>query len=115
VIPSLLLLATILSGECGPLGPQCEVAVARTVVARVESDAFPADVAAVLGGYHGRGGPTATGLALAHLVVSGELEAGPFLYTYSEMDRLRRRWRVGDEHICAAGLCQHFSGTWPGR
>lgn len=115
-IPSLLLLlAMTLSGEAGPLGPNAEVAVAKTVVARLESASFPDELPAVLEAYYGRGEPTITSLALAHLVLRGELEAGPYYYVFSEQDRRFMGWRSGDETISGHGLMLHLSSEWPGR
>jgi len=117
VMAVVLAVAMILSGECGSIGAECEMAVAQTMVARIESDEFPDSLNGVMAAYHGRAAPTVTSIALALLLVTGDLKDGNgFYYTYSETDRYQMRWRKGDMVICDEHLffCQHFSKQWPG-
>jgi hypothetical protein len=108
--------AIVLSGECGALGPDCELAVARTMANRLADDRFPADLAGVLDAYYGRGIPTASSLAYAALLVSTPmvLSDGAHLYCYSDADRARMGWAKGDETVCGSGLCVHLSREYGG-
>ena len=125
-MPALILAAAItLSGECGPLGPPCELAVARTMANRLAHPAFPDDLAessgfgrtGVLSAYYGRARPTASALAVAALLVAAPLALadGINYYAYSDQDRLAQGWREGQETICRAGLCVHLSSTFGGQ
>ena len=124
-MPALILAAAItLSGECGPLGPPCELAVARTMANRLAHPAFPDDLAesggfgrtGVLSAYYGRARPTASALAVAALLVAAPLALadGINYYAYSDQDRLAQGWREGQETICRAGLCLHLSPSFGG-
>ena len=115
---ALLLAASIvLSGECGPIGLDCQIAVAATVANRMADDRWPADLEGVLEGYYGKAAPSATSLALAYLLVTqpAALADGRWYYCYSDADRARMGWAAGDTAVCAAGLCLHLSESWMGR
>lgn len=109
--------AVTLSGECGPLGVECELAVARTIANRMTDDRWPADLEAVLEGYYGKASPSATSLTLAYVLVTQPeaLQDNVHYYAYSDADRARMGWRKGEDTVCKAGLCLHLSGTWMGR
>lgn len=109
--------AVTLSGECGPLGLNCELAVARTCANRMADERWPDDLEDVLTGYYGRGVPSDTALMLAYVLVTRpeSLSDGRTFYAYSDADRARMGWAVGEQTICKAGLCLHLSGTWMGR
>ena len=109
--------AVTLSGECGPLGLNCELAVARTCANRMADERWPADLEDVLTGYYGRGVPSDTALALAYVLVTRPeaLSDGRTFYAYSDADRARMGWAAGDATVCGHGLCVHLSGTWMGR
>ena len=109
--------AVTLSGECGPLGVECELAVARTMANRMTDDRWPDDLGGVLTGYYGRGVPSDSALMLAYLLATWPraLANGEHYYAYSDADRTRMGWAVGEQTICKAGLCLHLSGTWMGR
>lgn len=62
--------AVTLSGECGPLGLDCELAVSRTMANRMADERWPDDLEDVLTGYYGRGVPSDTALALAYVLVT---------------------------------------------
>lgn len=113
----LLAVAVTLSGECGPLGLDCEVACARTMANRMADDRWLSDLESVLEGYYGKAAPSATSLALAYVLVTQPeaLADGRTFYAYSDMDRLTMGWRKGDDVVCGAGLCLHVTATWPGR
>ena len=118
MIPALILaVAVTLSGEAGPLGPEAELAVAKTMANRLVDERFPDDLGGVLEAYYGRGTPTATALAYAALLVSAPnvLADGRYLYVYSDADRARMGWVKGDEMYCGHGLCLHLSSYWMGR
>ena len=111
MIPALILaVAVTLSGEAGPLGPEAELAVAKTMANRMADDRWPSDLGGVLDAYYGRGTPTATALTYAALLVSAPnvlaSEEG-YLYVYSDADRARMGWAKGDEMYCGRGLCLH--------
>ena len=113
----LLAAAMTLSGECGPIGLDCELAVAHTMANRLADDRWPADLEGVLTGYYGRGVPSDTSLMLAYLLVTWPeaLVDGQHYYCYSDADRARMGWAAGDAVVCGAGLCLHVSQDWPGR
>ena len=114
---ALLLAAAIMAGECGPLGLDCELAVARTVANRMVDDRWPADLGGVLTAYYGRGVPTDTSLMLAYVLTTWPdlLADGEHFYVYSDSDRRTMGWAAGDATICDAGLCLHLSQEWRGR
>ena len=113
----LLAAAVTLSGECGPLGVECELAVARTMANRMTDDRWPDDLGGVLTGYYASAAPTDTALALGYVLATmpRALANGEHYYAYSDADRARMGWAVGEQTICKAGLCLHLSGTWMGR
>lgn len=106
-------IALALAGECGPLGPTCELEVARTLAARMASPEFPHSWPVVLQAYHGQAGPTASSVAIATALLTGSVPPGPFLYVYSAEDRACMGWPPGDRVIAAHGLELHFSANWP--
>lgn len=112
----MLAVAITLSGECGPIGPRCEMAVARTMANRLADPAFPATVDGVLSAYYGKAVPTESAIGFAALVVYApeRVADGGARYAYSNEDRLTMGWRFGDEVICGAGLCVHLTSDWPG-
>ena len=109
----LLAAAVTLSGECGPLGLDCELAVARTCANRMADERWPDDLEDVLEGYYGRGTPTDTALMLAYVLVEWPeaLADGRWYYCYSEQDRTRQGWPRGQQTVSAYGLTVHFSET----
>lgn len=113
----LLAAAVTLSGECGPLGLNCELAVARTCANRMADERWPDDLEDVLTGYYGRGVPSDTALMLAYLLVTRpeSLSDGRWYYAYSDADRTRMGWAAGDATVCGHGLCVHVAQDWPGR
>jgi len=117
-VTALLLVAAVtLSGECGPLGVECELAVARTMANRMTDDRWPDDLGGVLTGYYASAAPTDTALALGYVLATmpRALANGEHYYAYSDADRARMGWAAGEQTICKAGLCLHLSGTWMGR
>jgi len=109
--------AVTLSGECSFLGLDCELAVARTCANRMADDRWPSDLEAVLEGYYGRGVPSDSALMLAYLLATWPraLANGEHYYAYSDADRARMGWAVGDATVCGHGLCLHVAQDWPGR
>ena len=108
--------AVTLSGECGPLGLNCELAVARTCANRMADERWPDDLEDVLTGYYGRGVPSDTALALAYVLVTRpeSLSDGRTFYAYSDADRARMGWAAGDAMVCGHGLCLHLSREFGG-
>ena len=108
--------AVTLSGECGPLGFDCELAVARTCANRMADDRWPADLEGVLEGYYGRGVPSDSALMLAYLLATWPraLANGEHYYAYSDADRARMGWAAGDAMVCGHGLCLHLSREFGG-
>jgi hypothetical protein len=105
--------AVILSGECGPIGGDCRLEVARTMANRyVQGATWPP----VLDAYYGRGVPGEADMAVATLLVAHPeaLADGRHVYAYSDADRWRMGWRQGDDRVCEWGLCVHFTHDWPG-
>ena len=113
---ALLLAASILVGECGPLGFDCELAVARTCANRMADERWPDDLEDVLTGYYGRGVPSDTALMLAYVLVEWPeaLSDGRTFYAYSDADRTRMGWAAGDATVCGHGLCLHLSREFGG-
>ena len=109
--------AVTLSGECGPLGFDCELAVARTCANRMADERWPADLEGVLEGYYGKAAPSPTSLMLAYVLVEWPeaLADGTHYYAYSDADRTRMGWAAGDATVCGHGLCVHVAQDWPGR
>ena len=109
--------AVTLSGECGPLGLDCELAVARTCANRMADERWPDDLEDVLTGYYGRGVPSDTALMLAYVLVTRPqaLENVRWYYAYADADRTRMGWAAGDATVCGHGLCLHVAQDWPGR
>ena len=117
ILPGLLIVvASVLSGECGVLGLDCELAVARTCANRMADERWPADLEGVLEGYYGRGVPSDTALALAYVLVTRpeSLSDGRTFYAYSDADRARMGWAAGDATVCGHGLCVHLAESWMG-
>jgi hypothetical protein len=115
ILQLLLMIAVTLSGECGSMGGNCEVAVARTMANRYVQCG---DMDAVLSAYYGRGEPTVRSLAVARLFLAapGAFADGRYYYVYSDRDRLDQGWVRGDRHVCdVGGMCLNFTAEWPGN
>ena len=111
-----LLVAGILAGECGPLGPECELAVARTMANRLEDSRWSGGLEEVSSAYYGRAVPTDTSLVFAYVLVSRPevLADGEFFFIFSEEDRLRFGWGPGEEILERGSLKLHLSRDWRG-
>lgn len=109
----ILALAVRLSGECGAIGDQCTVAVARTMANRYVQDY---DLPAVLDAYHGRAAPTvgSTAVAVALLRCPRCLADGRNYYVWSDADMATMGWPAGDASLCGSGLCVHLAHAYPG-
>lgn len=90
------LVASILAGECGAIGPACEVAVARTMANRVQ-----AGETHVLDAYYARGPVTVRSAMAATLLVlqPGLLADGRWRYVWSDEDARRWGWGGGRERV----------------
>ena len=109
----ILLIALVISGECGPVKHGCETAIATTMANRMTT----CTISETLEAYYGMADrPTAEALRAAKtLVLNPEtLRTEPWVYAYSDIDRRTHGWRRGDRLICGAGLCLHLTETWPG-
>ncbi len=119
----ILLLATILAGECGPLpSPFCQESVARVAIARVGAPGYADNLEDVLlDGFYGRATPDSIDFDVARLAVTDpdaltSMASDTYLYVISETDRRRLHFPGGDTVIIGpAGLRLHFYCTWPHR
>jgi len=112
-----LLVGSVLAGECGPLGPECHLAVSRTIANRLADDRWSGEIDEVLAGYLARGDATGDSLIWAYVLVTRpeSLSDGRWYYAYSDADRARMGWAAGDATVCGHGLCVHLSERWMGR
>lgn len=112
ILRVILLAASIIAGECGPIAGQCEVMIARTMANRLADGQTN-----VLAAYYGRGPVTTEAAMAATLLVlrPGLLADGRYRYVWSDDDRRRMGWPAGEEVLCGAGLCVNFGREWPGQ
>lgn len=118
MIPALVLVvASVLSGECGPVGNGCEHLVATTMANRLADDRWPDNLDGVLEAYYGSAPATPTSLRWAMQLVAHPqslVVRGGYCYAYSDADRARMGWREGETVIWGGGVRLHLSGEWPG-
>lgn len=113
---TLELIARVISGEVGPLGPDAMLLVASTMQQRQASGDYGDTWAEVLAGYHAEAPATQTTWQVAWALVTGRVPSVGFLYAYSAEDIARHDWRQGDKVISGTGgLELHFSATWPAQ
>jgi hypothetical protein len=107
----ILLTASIISGEAGPVGNGVELAIARTMANRVADGQTN-----VLAAYYARGPVTTEAAMAATMLVlrPSTLAHGGMRYVWSDDDRRTHGWPAGDVQVCGAGLCVHFGRTFPG-
>jgi len=109
------LIAHVLAGECGELGPTAYVLTASTMQARLEAGTFGGDLVSVVeAGYYADAPATAASMAIAFALVSGHIPSMDFAFVYSEQDVNRMRWPEGDLVIRRGGLALHFRREAPG-
>jgi hypothetical protein len=70
----------------------------------------------VLDAYYGRATPNSGALATAYalLLCPSCWADGGHYYAYSEQDRRRMGWRLGDLRLCDDNYCINLSKEWPG-
>jgi len=108
----ILLTASIIAGEAGPVGNGVELAIARTMANRVADGQTN-----VLAAYYGRGSVTTEAAMAATMLVlrPGLLARGGMRYVWSDDDMRRHGWPAGEMQVCGAGLCVHFGREYPGQ
>lgn len=110
------LLASVMVGEAGVLGPEAMLFVGHVVMNRVSSPCFPDTVVEVIeqqGQFNGRGIPKGCHLAMARRVLRRSRDpTGGMLYVLSEQDRERLGFPEGDLSIGKGGFQLHFYRRW---
>jgi hypothetical protein len=103
----ILLLATILSGECGEIRGACRLSMAQTIANRGSVQ-----------GFFARGEPGVEDMAIGFSLATGRVrrQANGFMFAYSDHDRQVLGWRAGDLRVCQpeVNLCVNFTREWPG-
>jgi hypothetical protein len=108
------LLARMLQGECGPMGPQCQWLVATSVQERLQDGRFGEDLPAVLTAYYGAAPATESSRRVAYALLTGRVPSLGMPYAYSDDDVRRHGWRLGDITLHRAGLTLHMARRAPG-
>jgi hypothetical protein len=107
----ILLIASILQGEAGPMGNGAMYAVADTMLYRYQETQSWDDV---LRYYYGRDDPSPSAISIATQMVTRPWN--PILncrYVYSERDRIRMGWDKGKYIYTVHPYILHFSDTIP--
>lgn len=113
----MLRLAGTLQGEAGVFGYNGMKAVADTMLARKATcvPVCPNSWDIVLGAYNGYAKPGPEALEIARGMLENPWVPGPYVYCYSNEDRIRQGWHRGDKVIEGpGGLELHLAKDWPG-
>ena len=110
---TLELIARVLAGEVGPLGPDAMLLVASTMQERRASGEYGDTWGQVLAGYHAEAPATESARQVAWALVTGRIPAVGFLYAYSEQDMARMGCRTGDVVISRHELTLHLARNAP--
>jgi hypothetical protein len=110
---TVLLLAQMMIGEAGVLGPDAMIAVCSVAENRLTSDWFPDTMIDVLEkGFYARGPVTERHLRLARECLDLPDTTGGMLFAISEQDRLKLRCEPGDEIYSRGRYRMHLYRGW---
>jgi len=109
-----LLLAGMMLGEAGVLGPEAAKAVGHVALNRVAAEGYPNNLLSVIQqGFYGWEYPTAEYVRLAYEVLNEDDVTNGCLYALSRQDREMLKARRGDV-VFGNGIYQlHLYKTWP--
>lgn len=106
------MLATIIQGEAGTLGPMGMIAIAMSLSCRIWQHGH--DMARVEKEYYGRAEPGPIALLLANLIAENRLPICDFYYAMGqECDVIPNNWEEGDVVVRVGKDAVHLYKSWP--